>query len=424
MASPGGWNLKGLDFSQTETQVRVFMLGTGGAEEVPLDTINPESESAHETALKQPVILVLESRGGNCVGFQAPRDFIQRTGQAWGMPPHFLGMIQKPGSLPLFAHLVEESQQGIKAINLGFRWGPGHSNFLVFFCRFEPENSTLRAFLSSRDVLQCPSVLDLMASEEDVLREHPLELFSLLIDSCRQYVDCDAQKENKRMIEIGISLQVMDKQWASGWGFKAVNPSANMSSTIYHAMNSVAWLKKNCCELIDIGQHYVDFANGVRGAYRQRIPKDGVHDVVLRAGHHRHMLAFLETMLASQFNFHSNLLMQHEAQSTLAISKASQNIAAASQKDALSMKTVSYLTLVFLPATFVSAIFSTTIFDFQNWKKGASGEPVVSPGWWVFVVSCIGATVITISVWLWWHHGDIKRWREYHKWDDSIEGGS
>jgi hypothetical protein len=207
----------------------------------------------------------------------------------------------------------------------------------------------------------------------------------------------------------------MDKQWANLWGFKPVDPSANLSSTIYNAMDSVAWLKKNCCELVDIGQDYLDFVNEVRDTYHHKIPKDGVHDVVHRAGHHRHLLAYLETMLAGQFNFHSNLLMQHEAQSTMAISKSSQNIAAASQKDALSMKTVSYLTLVFLPATFISAIFSTTIFDFQNWNDGASSDPVVSSGWWVFVVSCIGATVITISVWFWWHRGDIKRWREYQK---------
>jgi len=206
MASPGGWNLNDLEFSQTESQVRVFMLGTGGAEELPLDIFNSESESAHITALKQPAILVLESRRGRCVGFQAPRDFIQRTCQAWGMPPRFLGMIQKPGSLPLFVHLVEETQQKIKAINLGFRWGTWLLQLYRLFCHFEPEHASLRAFLSPRDVVQCPSVLDLIVSEKDVLQEHPLELFSLLVESCQQYVDCDAQEENKKMIEIGMSI--------------------------------------------------------------------------------------------------------------------------------------------------------------------------------------------------------------------------
>ena len=32
----------------------------------------------------------------------------------------------------------------------------------------------------------------------------------------------------------------MDKQWVNSWGFKSIDPSANISSTIYNAMDSIA----------------------------------------------------------------------------------------------------------------------------------------------------------------------------------------
>ncbi|KAH7228647.1 hypothetical protein B0J15DRAFT_473276 [Fusarium solani] len=418
MARPGGWNLNGLEFSQ-EHEVRALIFGDGRAEEVPLDVFISERDSSHITALKRSTIQILEARGGHRAGFNASRDLVERICQSWGIPELFQRKINKPGSLPYFAQLAEKTSpptqtRCIKAINLGFRWGPGHSNYLVCFGRFDFENSTFRAFLSSRDVLKCPSALELMAGELDTLHGHPLELFRLILESCEQYIDRDAQDCNKKMIEIGASLRVMDKGWTDAWGINRTDNSSDMSSTIYVTLDSVSWLKKNCCELIDIGQRYLDLVEEIRNIYHCDLPKDGVGDITHRAKLHCHMLAYLEAMLASQFNFHSNVLMQQQAQSALALSKSSKNIAAASQRDASSMKTISYLTLIFLPATFVSAIFSTTIFDFQNWGIGGNAS-VVSPGWWVFILSCSLTTLITLSGWFWWHRGDVKRWENTQK---------
>ncbi|KAH7153586.1 hypothetical protein EDB81DRAFT_791634 [Dactylonectria macrodidyma] len=387
MARPGGWNLNGLDFSQGP-EVRALIFGNGRAEEVPLDAFISEKYSSHIAASKRPTIQVLESHGGHRAGVGASRDLFEQICQSWGIRELFQQKINKPGSLPYFVHLSEEASlptktRCIKAIDLGFRWGPGHSNYVVFFGRFDFENSTFRAFLSSRNVLRCPSALELMVSKSDALRGHPLELFHLILECCEHYIDRDAQDCNKKMIEIGASLQVMDKGWTDGWGIHRANDSSDKSSTIYVTLDSVSWLKKNCCELIDIGQRYLDLAEDIRNTYHCDIPKDGVGDITHRAKLHCHMLVYLEAVLASQFNFHNNVLMQQQAQSALALSKSSKNIAAASQKDASSMKTISYLTLIFLPATFVSAIFSTTIFDFQNWGTGGNAS-VVSPGWWVF----------------------------------------
>jgi Mg2+ and Co2+ transporter CorA len=86
------------------------------------------------------------------------------------------------------------------------------------------------------------------------------------------------------------------------------------------------------------------------------------------------MLLFLERMLRSQFDSYNNFLARKE-------SKYSARIAEASYNDSLSMKTISYLTMVFFPITFVSAIFSTSIFDFQQWDAAAASSEVISPGW-------------------------------------------
>jgi Mg2+ and Co2+ transporter CorA len=113
--------------------------------------------------------------------------------------------------------------------------------------------------------------------------------------------------------------------------------------------------------LINVGEQFLKLASQLEVSHHISIPKEEVQDVVHRAELHIHMLAYLERMLNSQFSYYSNLLVQEEFKSTMIISKSSKDIAAASQRDSLSMKTVSYLTMAFLPATFVSAIFSTTI---------------------------------------------------------------
>jgi hypothetical protein len=73
-----------------------------------------------------------------------------------------------------------------------------------------------------------------------------------------------------------------------------------------------------------------------------------------------------------------------------------------SQNDNLSMKTIAVVTLFFLPATFISAIFSTGIFNFH------AGEPsdtqnVISRYSWVYLLTCLLSTGITLVAWLCWY---------------------
>jgi hypothetical protein len=427
---PGGWNSEGLGFSDGRLSVQGYVVNhSEGVREVQAQSLTADENWKQPQSRQESRLQIIESVGGQdvdtehsvAVGAHAPRAWVQEVCTGWGMPWSFLRRILKPGALPCFVSLVEEEPSSsaeknvscLKAINLGFRWGAGHGNYVVFFGRFDVKTLTLRGFLSSLNVLDGSTIWHILDENKTMLMESPLEFVTLLLESCEQYVDRCAQDMNKIMLEVGVSLQVVDSGWTGSWGIQPLKESINKSSTIYATMDSVSWLHKNCRELVDIGKQFLSCLDGIDKHESEtddgrnwRLARYGARDILHRAELHRHMLSYLETMLASQFGLHGNLLAQHEAQSSLAISVSSKNIAVAGQKDAMSMKTVSYLTLVFLPATFVSAIFSTTIFDFQNWE--ANG--VVSPGWWIFVVSCGLATLTTLGIWFQWHRGVIKRW--------------
>jgi hypothetical protein len=412
MASPGGWNANGLGFSNENANIRVFI---DGAEQVPLAKFF--SDLAQEVSDKETKLLVLESccRKESCVGFGATRELVERVCQSWGVPLSFLRRIMKAGSLPCFVHLAEikqeplaEENQESSALNLGFRWGEGHDVWMVVFGRFDLQSSTLRLFVSSQHILGSSKLLDLMTRESCLLQENPLEIFGLLLESCGRYVDEKAQHCNRVMLAMANSLEVADRNWLKSWNIKPTADSVNKSTAIYRAIDATRWLKKNSQQLIEIGKRYLDLATDLRSLYHYTIPKDEVHDIVHRIELNHHMLVYVERMLESQFHFHNNLLAKEEARQT-------GKIAVAGQRDSLSMKTVSYLTMFFLPATFVSAVFSTTVFNFQNWHSAVGSEAIVSPGWWVYLICCSLATIITIGVWFGWHRGDLRRWQSMNK---------
>ncbi|KAF2475081.1 uncharacterized protein BDR25DRAFT_160310, partial [Lindgomyces ingoldianus] len=87
-------------------------------------------------------------------------------------------------------------------------------------------------------------------------------------------------------------------------------------------------------------------------------------------------------------------------------------VARAAKQDSSAMRTISILTLTFLPMTAVAAVFSGTVFNFENW--GVPGQRVASEGWWVFLVTCILATVVTVGAWYAWLYKSEKKldWEE------------
>jgi hypothetical protein len=152
---------------------------------------------------------------------------------------------------------------------------------------------------------------------------------------------------------------------------------------------------RDCQGLIDIGLQYLQMADELRRKYRYEIPKELVQSIIHRAGFHAHTLDYLEKTITTQFSYQYNHIMDEET-------KLSTQIAHDTKRDSEAMKTIAYLTLVFLPTTFVSAIFSAGAFDLQSWRGELTGRSVVSSGWWVFGLSSLLATILTLGAWLLW----------------------
>ena len=76
-------------------------------------------------------------------------------------------------------------------------------------------------------------------------------------------------------------------------------------------------------------------------------------------------------------------------------SRATSNIADETHKDAISMRTIAFVTLFFLPATFISAFFSMTFFQ--------TGSPLDAKYPWLYFVAAIPMTFIVLGIWYRWH---------------------
>ncbi|KAF3199751.1 hypothetical protein TWF191_004237 [Orbilia oligospora] len=78
-------------------------------------------------------------------------------------------------------------------------------------------------------------------------------------------------------------------------------------------------------------------------------------------------------------------------------------IAVSTQKDGRSMKFLAFLTMMYLPGAFVSSIFGWSIISFDVGDDGAQ-QLIVAKQWWLFAVSAVGLTVLTMAgcfIWIW-----------------------
>jgi hypothetical protein len=328
------------------------------------------------------------------------------------------------GSLPHFEYLLERStsslgsKRRLAAINVGFRWGPGHNRFIFAFGRYSIAESSLKLLLSSKNILEhkrlssemlnFPSAAELLSVSSNELQNQPLALIGILLNCCERIMDLRSQQYNLNMLSIGSTLESLYSpamsEWVCGWGVKREEEPNRKSDLLFECYTDVAWAEKNCRELIDIGTQYLRLAQELGNNHDFEIPTTLVRSTVFRTQLHVYLLGYLEKSISTQFSYQYNHYMQKDTEATTAISKASHHIAAASQRDSATMTTIAYLTLAFLPATFVSAIFSTTVFNFQNWTTVTEDRGVVSPGWWVFVLCSVGATVATLVIWAAWHN--------------------
>ncbi|KAF1993596.1 hypothetical protein P154DRAFT_582647 [Amniculicola lignicola CBS 123094] len=363
MVGPGGWANSQSDFTiDSKPGVGCFWIDLGRSSAIATKNDTIPSEIPYETCKYQKRgIHVSESHGANRVGFFAPKSLLLAVCHQSHIPKSFVENILRPESLPRFEYALERSTiPGIEpiAINLGFRWGTGHPNYMVAFGRYDLTTSTLAVCIASKGVLDytkpgCEmadftfsSVRGLTQRFGATLYEHPLNLVGILLECCERFVDTQSQYYGVEALSVrrgqkGV-LTPASAKWIDEWGVKPRMLGRKIDE-LFSLYDDVIWGMKNCEELVEIESAYMD-------------------------------LNVINMQFVYQYN-HST----HE--------------------DAESTRTISYLTLIFLPSTFVCAVFSTTLFNFQNWKSTNNKDGVVSRGWWIFVLTCVILCFGTIALW-------------------------
>ncbi|KAK5056147.1 hypothetical protein LTR84_012700 [Exophiala bonariae] len=451
VVTPGGWRGTFSDFYAPQTtNARLFSFHSDrdDVEELPLESLSlasassplQENNRAPRCVPAASEILVLEATGEkfdheSSASSQVTAELFDSVCSTWRISPLVKERISRPGSLPRFEYEYDERQQlqgdenmndgqtsragneklRMKAIDIGFQWGPGHGTFIVACGKYDFDTRALHMFVSWRGIFSCygfssppnppdqcdllnlPCIATLMTRHRTDLATHPLNFVGLLMSCCERYIDIRSQQYNLAMLRIGTAMDALSPseftEWFRSWN--AVSTAVSRENTmLFDCYNDVTWSEKTCLELTGIARRYLSVVEAVERRYgphgRDLMPRDIVHSVVYRTEMHGHLLRYVDKMITMQFNFQSNNLVQKDAQVSIQISSAT-------REDGRSMKTLAYLTLFFLPITFVCAIFSTTIFNFENWH--VDNRNVVSSGWWVFVVSCVAAMIGTTSAW-------------------------
>ncbi|RJE21848.1 hypothetical protein PHISCL_05799 [Aspergillus sclerotialis] len=98
-----------------------------------------------------------------------------------------------------------------------------------------------------------------------------------------------------------------------------------------------------------------------------------------------------EKRLQNEIQLAFNIVAQHDAATTVEISRAARS-------DSATMKTLAFITLTFLPPTFICTLFSMSFFDFSADSGGWS----VSSKIWIYWAFAIPITAATAFLWYFW----------------------
>ncbi|KAL8871952.1 MAG: hypothetical protein Q9174_002329, partial [Haloplaca sp. 1 TL-2023] len=97
----------------------------------------------------------------------------------------------------------------------------------------------------------------------------------------------------------------------------------------------------------------------------------------------------------------------------------SRSIAHEARQDGAAMKTIALVTMLFFPATFVSSFLGTNLVTLDTTPDGGK-RFVFSELWWVYVVSAVPLTVLTLLSWCFW----VKRRSRREKMKFETAGGA
>lgn len=75
------------------------------------------------------------------------------------------------------------------------------------------------------------------------------------------------------------------------------------------------------------------------------------------------------------------------------------------------MKTIAVVTMLFFPATFVSSFLGTNLVTLDTGRDGRT-RFVFSDLWWIYLVSAIPLTFLTLLIYVFWVRRRSRRERE------------
>lgn len=106
----------------------------------------------------------------------------------------------------------------------------------------------------------------------------------------------------------------------------------------------------------------------------------------------RHRSTSNEKRLKNEIQLAFNTVAQYNAGTSVEIGRAA-------QIDSSAMKTIAFVTLIFLPPTFISSVFSMSFF-----QCGGNNGWGMSNKFWIYWVFAIPTTIVTVTVWQYWHN--------------------
>ncbi|KAL9025640.1 MAG: hypothetical protein Q9196_005566, partial [Gyalolechia fulgens] len=87
----------------------------------------------------------------------------------------------------------------------------------------------------------------------------------------------------------------------------------------------------------------------------------------------------------------------------------SHSIAHDARQDGAAMKTIAMVTMLFFPATFVSSFLGTNLVTLEPGGDDGRTRFVFSDLWWIYLVSAIPLTFVTLSVYIFWSRRRSRR---------------
>jgi hypothetical protein len=368
---------------------------------------------------KQPDVSFLQASYQNKVCILHTK---QRTWEQVGVTKNFMDAVYSEWDIPLefwqqvwnldpagfqchytLDHNTSKSENQLKSINIGFRWLAPWSGFINVFAHYNIETSQLLIFIRESRTL-CEKILLEVIQAHVRLRQQPLETLGILLMASCNILTTDIQKCGAGVSTMELSLAVsVEVNGLQELGYsKSGRSLSEENKVLYSLQKRISANSRGCGYLASICNCYLDFAADLQTQFHYKIPLDDAKEVNRRLSFTNTFLSFQDKMVQIQFTVLYNKILREDAKVSIKIAETSKSIAEASRKDSLAMKTIAYLTLAFLPATFVSTIFSTTVLDFQNWTPIDSAPRVVSGGWWVYALTCVLATAVTLSVYFSW----------------------